>query len=170
MSSKKIYFFYYKQSKYILYKYLLLLNELSSFFTFLSLCSMFFFYLLPCQAIFRWLASFLDIFFWVGLFKESSTLQYLKKFQVQIIVYNKKAVVLISRISNSKRPPLNLVKYRSEFFLVNVLCELIVKQAFTITHICTFARYVYDAMCLHQSRFSIWRLNQVKREHIPMKL
>ena len=129
MSSKKIYIFYYKQSKYILYKYLLLLNELSSFFTFLSLCSMFFFYLLLCQAIFRWLASFLDLYIFLGggEVKESNTLQYLKKSQVQIIVYNKKAVVLISRISNSKRSPWNLVKYRSEFFLVNVLCELIVK-------------------------------------------
>ena len=133
MSSKKIYIFYYKQSKYILYKYLLLLNELSSFFTFLSLCSMFFFYLLLCQAIFRWLASFLDLYIYIYIFlggggvKESNTLQYLKKSQVQIIVYNKKAVVLISRISNSKRSPWNLVKYRSEFFLVNVLCELIVK-------------------------------------------
>ena len=132
MSSKKIYIFYYKQSKYILYKYLLLLNELSSFFTFLSLWSMFFFYLLLCQAIFRWLASFLDLYIYIYIFrgrgvKESNTLQYLKKSQVQIIVYNKKAVVLISRISNSKRSPWNLVKYRSEFFLVNVLCELIVK-------------------------------------------
>ena len=40
-----------------------------------------------------------------GGVKESNTLQYLKKSQVQIIVYNKKAVVLISRISNSKRSP-----------------------------------------------------------------
>ena len=54
------------------------------------------------------------------LFNESSTLQYLKKIHVQIIVFNKKAVVKISRISNSKNPRWNLVKFRSQLFLVNV--------------------------------------------------
>ena len=40
-----------------------------------------------------------------------------KKKQVQIIVLNKN-FVKISRISNSKSPPWNVVKFRSEFFLV----------------------------------------------------
>ena len=41
------------------------------------------------------------------IFKES-TLQCLKKIQIQRIVFNKKALVKISRISNSKIPPENL--------------------------------------------------------------
>ena len=77
---------------------------------------MFFFCLLLCQTIFGWLASFLRFFF---VFKES-TLQYLKKIQVQIIS-NEKAVVKVSRTSNSKSPSWKLLKLRSEFFLVNVL-------------------------------------------------
>ena len=60
-----------------------------------------FFCLLLWQTIFRWLASFVRFFV---LFQEK-TLQYLKKIQVQIIVFNKKADVKISRISNSKTPP-----------------------------------------------------------------
>ena len=51
-----------------------------------------------------WIYIYIYIFLGGGV-KESNTLQYLKKSQVQIIVYNKKAVVLISRISNSKRSP-----------------------------------------------------------------
>ena len=43
-----------------------------------------------------------------------------KKIQVQIIVFNKKAIVKISRISNSKSPPWNRVKFRSKFFLVDI--------------------------------------------------
>ena len=69
------------------------------------------------QAIFRWPPSFWDFVFFV--FKES-TLQHLKKNQVQIIVFNKKIVVKMSRISNSKSLPWNLVKFRSKFCLVNV--------------------------------------------------
>ena len=43
-----------------------------------------------------------------------------KKIQVQIIVFNKKAIVKIYRISNSKGPLWNLVKFCSEFFLVDI--------------------------------------------------
>ena len=46
-------------------------------------------------------------------------LQYLKQIQVQMIVFNQKAAAKIYRISNSENPPWNLVKFRSEFFLVN---------------------------------------------------
>ena len=83
-------------------KYLLLLFDFFSFLVFLSLFLMFFFCLLLCQEIVRLLASFLRRFFFV--FKEN-TLQYLKKIQVQITVFNKNTVVKISRISNSKSPP-----------------------------------------------------------------
>ena len=43
-----------------------------------------------------------------------------KKIQVQIIVFNKKAIVKIYRIYNSKIPPWNRVQFRSEFFLVDI--------------------------------------------------
>ena len=56
-------------------------------------------------------------FFFV--FKESYSAVH-KKVHVQVIVFNKKAVVKISRIFNSKRLPWNLVKFRNELFLVNV--------------------------------------------------
>ena len=59
-----------------------------------------------------------DLFF-IFVFKES-TLQYLKKIQVQIILFNKKVFVNIYRISNSKSPPWSLFKLCGNFFLVNV--------------------------------------------------
>ena len=43
-----------------------------------------------------------------------------KQIQVEIKFLTRKAVVKISRISNSKNPPWNLVKFCSEIFLVNV--------------------------------------------------
>ena len=73
----------------------------------------FFFY----RPIFSWHSIFFEIIFWF-VFKES-TLQCLKKIEGQIIVFNKKAVVKICRISNSKSLPWSLVKFRSEFFLVD---------------------------------------------------
>ena len=106
MFSNKIY------EKVKVKKYLLLFDFVS-FFVFLSLFSIFFFCLLLCQAIFRGLVSFLSFF----VFKES-TLQYLKKkLSSNNSFYQKK---LISTISNSKSPPWNLNKFRSEFFLANV--------------------------------------------------
>ena len=54
------------------------------------------------------------------VFKES-TLQWLKKIQVQITVFSKKVLVKLSGISNSKNPAWNLVKLRSTFFLVDML-------------------------------------------------
>ena len=42
-----------------------------------------------------------------------------KKIQVKIIVFNKKDMKIL-RISNSKNPPWNLVKFCSQFFLVNI--------------------------------------------------
>ena len=86
-----------------------------------------------------------------------------KKIQVQIRVSNKKAVVKISRISNSKGPSWNIDKFHSELFLVNVskiACwiftalifiskfwlwingKLWKHLVFMITHICTFAQSV----------------------------
>ena len=85
-----------------------------SFFFLFFWCFSFFLFL--CQAIFRWLVSFSTRFFFVS---KESTLHFLKKIQVQIIFFNKKAVTKIYMISNSKSAPWNLVKFRSEFFLVN---------------------------------------------------
>ena len=63
-----------------------------------------------------------DLFF-IFVFKER-TLQYLKKSQVQIILFNKKVFMNIYRISNSKSPPWNLVKFCGNFLLVNVSWRL----------------------------------------------
>ena len=71
-----------------------------------------------CQIVFRWLASFLRRFFF-SFFKES-TLECLEKIQVQIIVFNKKALVQLSGISSSKNPPWNLGEFCSNFFLVDM--------------------------------------------------
>ena len=60
---------------------------------------------------------FFEIRFFV--FKES-TLQYWKKIQVQITVFNKKAVIKMCSVFNSKRPPWNLVKIRTVFFVVSI--------------------------------------------------
>ena len=46
-----------------------------------------------------------------------------KKNQVQIIVFNKKTVLKISRISNSKSPPWNLAKFPSAPIFVGFDCE-----------------------------------------------
>ena len=83
-----------------------------------------------------------------------------KKIQVQIRVLNKKAVVKISRTSNSKGPSWNTDKFHSELFLVNVskiVCWIFIvlifiskflswindklwkHLVFTTAHICTFA-------------------------------
>ena len=87
------------------------------FLFFLVFFSMFCFCLLLCKETFKWLASFSMFVF---IFKES-TLQYLKKIQVQIIAFKKKTVVKVSKIPNSNSPLWNLVKFRCKFFLVNVL-------------------------------------------------
>ena len=68
----------------------MLLIDFFSSLVFLSLFSIFFLFLLLCKGIFRWLASFLKTYFFV--FKES-ILQYLKKNQVQIMVFNKRPFV-----------------------------------------------------------------------------
>ena len=98
-----------------------LLFDFFSFFVFLSLFLMFYFCLLLCQlpSNFQLTCIFFEnIFCFVS---KESTLQCLKKIQVQIIVFNKKAVVKISWISNSKIPSRNLVKFRSsKFFLVDI--------------------------------------------------
>ena len=96
-------------------KYLSFLFEFFSFFVFLSLFSMFFLCLLLFQVILGGLQLFWEDLFYV--FKES-TLQYLKKIDIQMTVFNKKAVAKISRISNLKSPPWNLVKFRSGLFLI----------------------------------------------------
>ena len=99
MFSNKIYIFLYKKVKvkkiFIVVVWVFLIFVF--FFLFLS---MFFFCLLLCQAIFRWLASSWKFFF---VFKDSN-LQFLKKIQVQMIVFNMKAVVKIYRIFGSNSP------------------------------------------------------------------
>ena len=79
---------------------------------------MFFFWLLLCQAIFSWLASFLRRFLFVFLGRALCSIW--KNLRVQIIVSKKTVFVKISRIYYSKSLPWNLVKFRSEFFSVNV--------------------------------------------------
>ena len=59
---------------------------------------------------------FFDIFF---VFKEELCSTW-KKNHVQVMVFNKKAVVKISRISNPKSPLWNLFKFRREYLLINV--------------------------------------------------
>ena len=97
-------------------KYLLLLFDSFSFFIFHSL---FFQYFSFVSCYVKTFYVFWEDLFFIFVFKES-TLQYLKKIQVQIIS-NEKAVVKVSRTSNSKSPSWKLLKLRSEFFLVNVL-------------------------------------------------
>ena len=115
MFSIKIWIFQYKKVE-LKKKKLLLLFDFVSFFVFLSLCSIFLFCFLLCQAIFMWLASFLKRFFSFlrrahrGTWKKSGSNN----------GYYKKAVVKVSRNSNSNSPPWNLVKFCSEFFLVNI--------------------------------------------------
>ena len=75
------------------------------------------FFLLSCLAIFGWLASFFRFFF--GYWGEYSAVIE-KNSSSNNKTCNKKAVTKIFRISNSKGPPWNLVKFRIEIFLVNV--------------------------------------------------
>ena len=143
-----------------------MLFDFSPFFMFLSLFYIFF---SVC------LNQFLDGLHLFGRefffdFKES-TLQYLKKIQIQIVL--KKTVVKISAISNSKSPSWSLVTIRCEFFLVNIsrtvrwillgliLNDKIIKKhlVFTITHICTFARCVFI-----NKNLIIWNMKKVKNE------
>ena len=114
MFSNKIQVFLYKKVKVkkLLFGFFL-------FFVFLPLFLMFYFCLLLCQLSSNFLLTcifFENIFCFI--FKDS-TPQCLKKIQVQIIVFYKKANMKISRISNTKSPPWNLVTFRSEFFLVD---------------------------------------------------
>ena len=94
----------------VFYLSTLFLINFYPFFLFLSLFSMLFFF---------YIMQFLGglHFFWEDysfVFKESNTLPYLKKIEDKIIVFNKKAVMKISRISNSTRPPRNHVKFFAE--------------------------------------------------------
>ena len=88
-------------------RYLFLNFEFFSFLVFLSL-----FLAIFCQQSFvrRFCFSFL----------KTTLCSTWKKIQVQIIVFNKNAVVKTSRISNSEGPPWKSVKFRSKFFLVKV--------------------------------------------------
>ena len=70
-----------------------------------------------CQVVFLWLASFLRFFI---SFLRRALYSAWKKIQVQIIAFNKKAIMKLSGISNSQNLPWNLVKFRSEFFLVSM--------------------------------------------------
>ena len=66
---------------------------------------------------------------------------------LQIIVFNKKTVAKISWISNLKSPPWNLVKFCTEFFLVNVsriMCSSLWIDIKTIK-----AHGLYDNVHLH---------------------
>ena len=101
-----------ESKKYIVAVWLFLMFDF-----FLSLFSMLIFSLLLYQAISRWLASFLRRFFTLLRRTLGSTW---KQIQVEIKFLTRKAVVKISRISNSKNPPWNLAKFCSEIFLVNV--------------------------------------------------
>ena len=85
-------------------------------FSFLSL-SLSFFFLFSCYVkqivggfYLFWEDSFL-------VFKDSTLLD-LKNTQVQIIIFDKKAILKISKISNSKSPPGNLVTFNSEFLVL----------------------------------------------------
>ena len=130
------------------------------FLFFRFLFSIFSFCLLLYQAIFRWCVTFLRIFF---LFLRRALHSTWK-----MIVFNQKAVVKISRISNSKNPPWHLVVFHREFFLMNIsiiMCwifefwfsvngESIKKPAFysnTHSHICciivTEIQYLQIADC-----------------------
>ena len=97
-----------------------------------------------------------------------------KKFQVKIIIFNKKCVAEISRMSRSKNLVQNLVEFHIKSWSMNVSnmvdgflqfcfeCELMIYHlVFVITY------YLLDLLRLP---VSICRLNQVKMEQIPMKV
>ena len=104
---------------------------------------------------------------------KKSTLQYLTKMQVQIIVFNKKLLRKFIWSPTERVHFETFVKYRSEFFLVNVsriMCwiflVLIVKSKTIKTPGVYDNAHSLDLSSL--TEFSICRLNQVKREHISM--
>ena len=100
MFSKKIKKIFHKKVK--VKKYLLLLFHLFLIFRFsFSFLSCFFSASCYVKQFLGGLHLFRDLLF---VFKESN-LRYLKKIRVKIIVFNKKAVVKISGIFNSKSPP-----------------------------------------------------------------
>ena len=104
MFSNKISIFIYKKVK--------VKKLLFDFFSFFAFLSLFFNVLLPSLAMstVKQLLGDLHLFWEDFLFRflRENTLQCLKKIQVQIIVFNKKAVAKMSRISNSKNPPWSL--------------------------------------------------------------
>ena len=104
--SNKIYIFLYQKSKRKK-----LLFDLFDFLQRFTLCQLSSSFYLAC-------IFFDKIFYFV--FKESTLLQCLKKIQVQVVVFNKKALVKLSGIFNSKNPPLNLGKFHDELFLVGM--------------------------------------------------
>ena len=109
MICRKIGIFLYKKSK----SKKLLFDFYSFFFSFFNVLLY-----INCQVVFRCLTSFLRRFF--ISFLRRALYSAWKKIQVQIIAFNKKAHVKLSWISNSKTPPWNFVKFRSEFFLVDM--------------------------------------------------
>ena len=62
---------------------------------------------------FKWFAFFLRRFFFLFLGRIICSIW--KKFKFKLLFLTKKAVVKISKISNSKSPPWNFVKFREGF-------------------------------------------------------
>ena len=100
---------------------------------------------------------FLDFFSFVRR-ALSSTI----KIRVQIIAFNKKTVVKVLRIFNSKSPPWNLVKFRIELgkCLKNTVRNLYL-------HIYSISLRL-DVSSL--TKIQHFQLRQSEREHIPMKI
>ena len=132
MFSTKIYIFLHKKIK--VKKCLLLLFSFFSFFIFFLFFQRFSSVSCCVNQFLGGLHLFWEIFH--RFYGEHSLV--FEKIQVQIIVFNKKAVSKISRLSNSKSSPWNLVKFCIKFFLENVSrmvcwiffsfdCELMVK-------------------------------------------
>ena len=107
MFSNKIQIFLYKKDK--VKKYLLLLFDFFFSFSFFNV----FLLSLAILAFVSYLAAFLRFFFFCFQGEYSEVLE---KIQVQIIVFNKKAVTKFSRISNSQRTHPELVKFHRFFF------------------------------------------------------
>ena len=100
---------------------------------------------------------FLDFFSFVRRVLSSTI-----KIRVQIIAFNRKTVVKISRIFNSKSPPWNLVKFRIE--LGKCLKNSVRNLYLHIYSICLRL----DVSSLTEIQHL--QLRQVEREHIPMKM
>ena len=129
----------------------MLLFDFFSFFVFLFLISMIFFCLLLWQVILRWLPSF----------SKESTLQYLKKIQVRIIIFDKEAVVKTSRISNSKSLPWTLAKFRSDCFEVNASRIVCWRFLFLIVNYAHLHSYT---ICLRPDMYSSTEIQYLQNE------